>query len=259
MRCACVDIGSNTTRTLVADVDSDGLRQVVCEKAYTRLDTLADVVAAQVAVARGLGAERLRVVATAAIRAAADAEELRAAVHARAGVQVDVLDGREEARLAFAGATRALRTDATIAVVDVGGGSTEVAVGTCAEGVRWATSMPVGSRTLTEAAGPLDLAARQALAELRPPPAELALAVGGSATSTARLVGPRIDAASAAAAVVLLEAGETGGLDPERVGLMPAGLALLAVVADRLGCPLTIGNGGLREGVCAELAFTSAG
>ncbi len=304
MRCACVDIGSNTTRVLVADVGADGVREVTCEKAYTRLgglllrsgtlpedalDSLADVVALQVAVARALGAERLRVVATAAIRAASNADALRDAVRARAGVEVDVLEGTEEARLAFLGATHKgvrsrHRTDVTcrdptplgIAVVDVGGGSTELAVGTLDGGVEWSVSVPVGSSLLADAhlrSDPptaAEMAALRADAELllsgaRPPRADVGLAVGGSATSMARLLPGAVDAGAVAGALALLTTAPSAtvarrhGLDPERVRLLPAGLTLLGTVAERLGCPLRVGDGGLREGVCLELTFTSAG
>lgn len=291
MRCACIDIGSNTTRVLVADVDGAGLREVTCEKAFTRLGSalrrtgalpeealaaVAEVVAVQRAVAFSLGAQRLRVVATAAIRSAANAADLVRTIRDRAGLDVDVLGGDEEARLAFVGAVQAHTGSLPdrIAVVDVGGGSTEVAVGTLAGGVEWWLSLPVGSSSLADDhlrsdppdGGQLRAAAQSARELLRtcdPPAADLALAVGGSATSMSRLVPGAIDLRSVASADALLRAAPSAevaaahGLDPERVRLLPAGLQLLAAVGERLGCPLQVGDGGLREGVCLELAFTS--
>src|SRR5829696_10062570 len=122
MRCACIDIGSNTTRLLVAEPGTGGhaLRDVAADRAFTRLGAgrapdgtilparialVAEVVAAQVAQAREAGARRLRTVATAAVRGAPNQEALCAAVQARAGVPVEVIGPEEEARLAFAGAT----------------------------------------------------------------------------------------------------------------------------------------------------------
>lgn len=247
MRCGCVDIGSNTTRLLVADAGPEGVREVAWDKAYTRAEGLADIVARQLAVARSHGAERVRVVATAGVR---DAPELAAGVEAFCGVPVDVLTGEEEAALAFAGAVRCHpeRLDGTIAVVDVGGGSTEIAIGG-RDGVRWWVSLPVGSRHPARVG---DIAA------LRPPPVDVALAVGGSATSTKRLAGPRIDAASARDALRAVRDGGRHGLDPERLALMPAGLAILTAVSELLGRPLEIGGGGLREGVVLQLAGTGA-
>src|SRR4051794_37194416 len=144
--CACIDIGSNTTRLLVAEMGQDGLREVLAQRAFTRLGKgtapdgsiapekipqLGDVVAAQVAAARRLGVRRLRVVATAAIRRAPNREQLVAAIHRAAGVDVEVISAEEEARLAFAGATALLdpKPAGSIGVVDVGGGSSELVVG----------------------------------------------------------------------------------------------------------------------------------
>src|SRR5215212_6636558 len=216
--CACVDIGSNTTRLLVAEPGPEGLREVLAQRAFTRLakgvgadgaiapeklGQVADVVAAQVAAARELGADRLRVVATAAIRRAPNRDELVTLVRRRAGVDVEILSAEAEARLAFAGATALLdpRPAGTVGVVDVGGGSSELAVGTLGGGVEWVVSLPVGSGVLADAhlhadpPAPAELAslraaAAAAFAGVRPPAADLAVAVGGSATSLRRLVGP---------------------------------------------------------------------
>jgi exopolyphosphatase/guanosine-5'-triphosphate,3'-diphosphate pyrophosphatase len=285
MRCACVDIGSNTTRVLVADVIDGALREVTCEKAYTRLgsalrragelpegalETVAETVAVQCAVARSLGAERVRVVATAAIRAAANSDALLEAVRRRAGVEVDVLDGREEARLAFRGATLGSGEAGRVAVVDVGGGSTEIAVGTLAAGVEWSASIPVGSSDLadehlrSDPPSAAELAGLQEDARLlfsgsHPPASDVGIAVGGSATSLARLVPGAIDDLVVGRVLELLASAPSAriaadhDLELERVRLLPAGLSLLAAVAERLACPLTVGDGGLREGVCLEL------
>src|SRR4051812_10883020 len=73
-----------------------------------KLEEVADVVATQVRLAEELGAEELRAVATAVIRRAANGPELCDAVRERSGVEVEILDGDEEARLAFVGATKTL-------------------------------------------------------------------------------------------------------------------------------------------------------
>ena len=95
MRCACIDVGSNTTRLLVADTVPGGFRDVRNERVFTligrslgdgdrippdKIDETAAVVADQAEQARDLGAERIRAVATAAIRRAANARELVDAV-----------------------------------------------------------------------------------------------------------------------------------------------------------------------------------
>src|SRR3954451_8492017 len=112
VRCACVDIGSNTTRLLVADVDDGRLVEVLAQRAFTRVGRgvgpdgtidatkvaeVCEVVSAQGAAAGISGADRLRVVATAAIRVARNGAELCDAVRDAAGVAVDVLTGEQEA------------------------------------------------------------------------------------------------------------------------------------------------------------------
>ena len=214
MRCACIDIGSNTTRLLVAEAPGGRLRAVLELRAFTRIgrridaageiprDTIAavaEVVAMQRAAAAEAGARHLRVVATAAIRAAGNRDELVAVLRERAGVDVAVLSGADEGRLAFAGATRTLESppEGTVAVVDVGGHSTEIAIGTLAGGVRWLRSFPVGSALLSGACrsdppSGADLVAMRETAAAAFAAAELprpdhAVAVGGAPRRCRRL------------------------------------------------------------------------
>src|SRR3954470_16175984 len=149
---ACIDIGSNTTRLLVAERDGSGFREVLARRMFVPLvndggrpidvetvTVLASVVAAQVAVARECGAERVQVVATAALRDAANRSQLCAAIEREAGLRVRIIDEAEEARLAFAGATAAVAAPpgGLLGVADIGGGSSELVAGTAADGVCW--------------------------------------------------------------------------------------------------------------------------
>jgi exopolyphosphatase / guanosine-5'-triphosphate,3'-diphosphate pyrophosphatase len=182
-----------------------------------------------------------------------------------------VLTGDEEARYAFAGATRTL-SDAPageIGVVDVGGGSTELVCGTLADGVSWSASFRVGSGVLAEhylASDPPDLAQLERVRRhvagvfegLRAPRPSVAYAVGGSATSLRRLVGAVLDHETLQRGVRVLcsapspEVARRYGLHPERARLLPAGILLLDATGDVLGAPLRIAKGGLREGVVLE-------
>jgi exopolyphosphatase / guanosine-5'-triphosphate,3'-diphosphate pyrophosphatase len=285
VRSACIDIGSNTTRLLVAEPDGAGLREVLHRRMFVPLvnggcgaidaetiAVLASVVAAHVALARECGAERVHAVATAAIRRAANREALCAAIGREAGVRVRVLDGAEEARLAFIGATATLLDppSGVVAVADVGGGSSELVAGTVRGGVSWFVSLPVGSGVLTErhvrsdppSAGELAALraeADAAFAAVHAPRAECAYAVGGSATSIRRLCGDELTprALEAALAVVaahpVREAAAGLSLARERVRLLPAGLLLLRAAAEAFGgLALEIARGGLREGVVLE-------
>jgi exopolyphosphatase/guanosine-5'-triphosphate,3'-diphosphate pyrophosphatase len=290
MLCACIDIGSNTTRVLVADVVDGRLREVVQQRAFTRIGNglkggeiprekiaeVARVVAEQRAVVAQLGCVALRVVATAAIRNADNAAEFTDTLRSAGGVDVEVLDGAEEARLAFAGATRTLGEPlaGSIGVVDVGGGSTELAIGTLAGGATWSESFRVGSGLLTDhyrRADPPSAAELHAMREyahgvfegLDLPPVGSAVAVGGSAASLRRLVGATLDSDSLQRAMQVLAAepaeavARRFSIDRERVLLMPAGLTVLDAAGAAFGRPLTIGRGGLREGVVFELAGSS--
>jgi exopolyphosphatase / guanosine-5'-triphosphate,3'-diphosphate pyrophosphatase len=285
VRSACIDIGSNTTRLLVAEPDGPGLREVLHRRMFVPLadggggaihpetiTVLASVVAAHVALARECGAERVHAVATAAIRAATNREALCAAIGREAGVRVRVLDGAEEARLAFIGATAALPDPPSgpIGVADIGGGSSELVAGTVRGGVGWFVSVPVGSGVLTERhvrsdpptaaeIAALRAEADAAFAAVRAPRCECAYAVGGSATSIRQLCGDELSprALEAALAVVaahpVREAAAGLSLARERVRLLPAGLVLLRAAAEALGgLSLEIARGGLREGVLLE-------
>jgi exopolyphosphatase / guanosine-5'-triphosphate,3'-diphosphate pyrophosphatase len=276
--CACVDIGTNTTRVLVADVKDGRLAEVLQRRAFTRLginaeiprakiDAIARVVAEQVHLADQAGAHSVRVVATAAIRAAVNRDEFVDGM----SVAVEILDEAEEARLAFLGATETLGSDlpGTVAVVDVGGGSTEIAVGTLETGVTWARSFPIGSSSLAasvsadpptaEDIARMRARAREAFEQHEIPPTAHAIAVGGSAASLPAVVGRLVhaDAVDRALRVLLAapaaEVARRHGLAPERTHLLPAGILVLEAAGARLGRPLRVGTGGLREGVVLEL------
>jgi exopolyphosphatase / guanosine-5'-triphosphate,3'-diphosphate pyrophosphatase len=284
---ACIDIGSNTTRLLVAEGSGRELRQLFGERAFTRIgksvladgsiprekiEETAQVVASQAARARELGAERTLAVATAAIREAPNRAELAAAVETAGAEPLWVLSPDEEARLSFVGATWTLpeQPPGTVAVVDVGGGSTELVLGAPAGGVSWSRSWRMGSGSLTEAHARSDPPAaaeleamrarvRQVLGGLRPPQAASGVAVGGTATSMRRLVGPQLAPPTLKRALETLSSASVAELaarfqlDPERVRLLPAGILILQELSHRLGLALQIARGGLREGVLLEL------
>ena len=287
MLCSCIDIGSNTTRVLVADVEDGRLREVLQRRAFTRIgkglkggaiprekiDEVARVVADQRRLIEQLGADAMRVVATAAIRGAENQDEFAAAMRDGGGVEVEILTGEQEARLAFMGATRTLgqALEGRVGVVDVGGGSTELAVGTVAGGATWSASFRVGSGMLSDGYGRSDPPAASELHAMREhahgvfegldvPPVDAAVAVGGSAASLRRLVGAVLDPESLQRAMRVLsgepsdEVARRFAVDRERVLLLPAGLTVLDAASHALGRPLQIGRGGLREGVLLELA-----
>jgi exopolyphosphatase / guanosine-5'-triphosphate,3'-diphosphate pyrophosphatase len=173
-RVAAIDCGTNSLRLLVADVSSgfDGapaLRDVHRETRIVRLGQGVDasgelapealertrvVLAEYAAVLRRKGTERVRMVATSATRDARNREDFFGMVRATLGIDAEVISGDEEAQLAFVGSVGELDPDdGPFVVVDVGGGSTELVVGTLADGgatVRAARSVDIGSVRITE-------------------------------------------------------------------------------------------------------------
>jgi exopolyphosphatase/guanosine-5'-triphosphate,3'-diphosphate pyrophosphatase len=284
MRCACIDIGSNTTRLLVAESHDGRLQEVLATRAFTRLgarksdaipvekvDEVAELVASQVRMARECGVETIRIVATAAIRQAGNRDAFCEAVEAAAGLPVVVLSGDDEARLAFAGATRTLQHTplGEIGVVDVGGGSSELVVGTMADGVSWSASFRVGSAFLADGYLHSDPPSVVELDRVRMhvagifeglevPQPDVAYAVGGSATSLRRVVGAELNRTTLAHGLSVLgaapaeEVARRYELHPERVRVLPAGMLLLDEASRLFDCELRIASGGLREGVVLE-------
>ncbi len=287
MLCAAVDIGSNTTRVLVAEPQDGQLRKVMEQRAYTRIDKaskrkgkviddkideLAEVVCTQVRLAEELGAEAIRIVATAAIREAKNGEAVAGRIGEAAGRPVQVLSEEEEGRLAFLGATKTLGhpVEGEVGVVDVGGGSSEIILGTVADGVRDVRSFKIGSGALAEEFLTNDPPSASEVRALRDyiddffadieleQPAQ-AVAVGGSATSLRTLVGAVLEYETLERAVRVLtgdpiaEVAKKFELDPRRVRILPAGVLILEKLSELLGQPLQIGKGGLREGIILDL------
>ena len=287
MICACIDIGSNTTRLLVADAGDGTLRELVTQRAFTRIGKslgngtripaekiaeTAEVVRTQAAVATEVGAEQIVAVATTAIRTAGNRDELVDAVQEAGGMALSILSGEEEARLSFVGATRTLleRPEGSVAVVDVGGGSSEIAIGEADGKMSWSESFRIGSGVLADSYLRSDPPSADELEKLRrhvegtfeglaPPEASSAVAVGGTATSLRRLVGAELEHETLERGIRVLsstpiaEVAERFELDKERVRLLPAGILILEAVSDLLALPLRIARGGLREGILLEL------
>ena len=289
MRVAVIDVGSNTARLLVATVDDDGLIEPVAEeRRYLRLGAeieahgtlrpekiaeAADVCGGYARLADELGAARTTVIVTAPGRQGAVGPALTEALARATGLPVRILTAEGEGRLAYDGAVAraAGSLPEVIAVVDVGGGSTEIAVGTPLLGAAWVRSADLGSLRLTRSQLPDDpptraqiRAASDAVARafdgLTPPTPDLALAVGGSARALAKVVGRRFGADDIDAAVRSLarrpaaKAARAFGIDADRAETLLAGALVLGGASRALGTALELGRGGLREGAALELA-----
>ena len=283
---AAIDIGSNTTRILVAEPVEGQLVKLMEQRSYTRIavsrgrrgkipkekvDEVAEVVETQVRLAREVGAEQFRAVATAAIREAPNGKKVAARIAERAGVEVEVISEEEEGRLAFLGATKSLGhpAEGNLAVVDVGGGSTEISFGSVEGGVDEVRSWPIGSGMLADELIESDPPAPSEIRRIRdriedelsgelPDSIDQAVAVGGSATSLRRMVGAVLEYETLERGIRVLtgepvaEVARLYELDPVRVRILPTGILILERVSELLGLPLQIGKGGLREGIILD-------
>jgi exopolyphosphatase/guanosine-5'-triphosphate,3'-diphosphate pyrophosphatase len=280
-----VDVGSNTIRLLVAEVAGGVIKPLEKERvrlslgeeierrgevSETSIATAAKSVGKLCSIARRHGVVSLDVFLTAPGRQSANADELIAAVRRAAEHPVRVLSTDEEGRLAYGGAvaTSDIELPSRIAVCDVGGASTEIAVGAPGSSPEWVASVDLGSVRLSARTDDLAVArteAAEAFAALEPPHVELALAVGGSARAARRLVGPWLGDAELTEALRLVETTDRRvisrrfGVHRSRARILPAGVAILAQVHELLGVPLHVCDGGIREGaVLATMAALAA-
>ncbi len=282
---AAIDVGTNTTRLLVARASRGRIEPLASGSAMTALGAglrpgrrisdhgldMVEVTVRQMASeARALGAAHIVVACTAPGRIAANAAQLLARLEEASGVIPRVLSGAEEAELSFRGVVASGAPDPLLAI-DLGGGSTELMGGDGGR-LRWATSVPIGVRQLTERFGPGDppqidllepmIAAVREMVD--PVTASIhgreAVATGGSAVALATLAGTDVlDRGALLRAVERLVAGssediaEESGLEPARVRLSLAGAAALEAVRRSFDLTdLRVSRSGLREGLVLE-------
>ena len=286
MRAAVVDIGSNTARLLVAEVRKGRIIPVREESYYlglgaeilhkgsvgaAKLEETAGVARMFSRLARKSQADEIDVIVTAPGRQTANPEELLATIARASGTVARILSAREEGELAYEGAlTREEVGGRRVAVCDVGGGSTEIVVGDGGAPSFWWASVDLGSLRLTAACLEDDPPSARAIAravelasdlfaDVGPPVAELALAVGGSARALAKLVGPTLGEQELTYALGLSSAKRSAkvarnfGLDQQRARVLPAGAIVLREVTRRIGQPLRLARGGLREAAVSRM------
>ena len=164
MRVAAVDLGTNSTRLLVADVDDGHVDEVERETRITRLgegvDERGRLLPSPIARVRNaltdfrrkaesLHAEHTLAIATSAVRDADNGEAFLGEIEWSYGFATRLLSGHDEALMTFRGVTAERALEEGMVIVDVGGGSTELLAGG-ADGVRWHDSLDIGSVRLTE-------------------------------------------------------------------------------------------------------------
>ena len=271
MRVAAVDLGTNTTRLLVADVEHGLVEEVVRREAITRMGESVDrrriLLPTSIARVRNvlvdyrqeaerLGAERVLAVGTSAIRDADNGEAFLGEVEWSYGFTTRGLDGGEEAELMLRGVASDRPIGAETLLVDIGGGSTELVMPD-GDRLAWAISTEAGSVRLTERflrSDPPDpdeleecaVYVRSLLPTLRP---STAIGVAGTVTTAATisLGGPtsvhrhRLSAGAVRGALELVASLPTWerelvpGLAPARAPVIVAGLLVLREILARYG------------------------
>lgn len=245
MRVAAADIGTNSTRLIVADVEHGAVDEVVRLLEITRLgqgvDAAGELEAAAMArvleclaryaeVARTHGAERLLAVATSAVRDASNRDALLTAI-AATGFTPRVLSGEQEAEATFAGVLSGDTPAAGTLVIDVGGGSTELVLGGADGTVAWSCSLQMGCVRMTE----------RFLGEQRADPAAVADCVAEvrrqlevvPATVVGRIT-RAIGVAGTATTAAAIELGLTA-YDPEQIHGARLTREAIARIGERLG------------------------
>jgi exopolyphosphatase/guanosine-5'-triphosphate,3'-diphosphate pyrophosphatase len=299
-RYAIVDVGTNSVKFHVGERAADGEWRTIVDRAeVTRLgeglddagrlepdpmERTVEAIAAMAAEAGREGAEAIAAVGTAGLRLASNAASFLDAVRQRAGVEIEVISGEEEARLAYLAATSGLGVGGggSLAVFDTGGGSTQLTFGD-GERVDERFSLNVGAVRITEQCGLAGAVSDEALAaafvaiatELsrlddRPTPGTL-IGIGGTVTNLAAVKhglatydpeivqGTVLDRAEVDRQVELYrtrsaeERSTIVGLQPGRAEVILAGACIVRTILDKLGCTsLTVSDRGLRHGLIVD-------
>lgn len=290
---AAVDVGSNSVHLLVAEAGSSlhylddrseliGLGDVVDRRREIPANARREVVDTLVAyrrVAQGEGASFFAMVGTEPLRRAANTATLQDEVRNATGRELHVLSERQEAQLTFIGVTAGRRPHAPLLVVDIGGGSTELALFRPGRGLS-VVALPIGSARLTNAIVEHDPPTDDELDRLHRAAADVrrmlpapplpndghlgAVFVGGTATNVARL--GRLDPGTLAGDRRLLHSLTAAqivdrfAVRPRRARQLAAGAAIVDVLLEHFGlAQADTSDASLRDGaILASLRFGEA-
>jgi exopolyphosphatase/guanosine-5'-triphosphate,3'-diphosphate pyrophosphatase len=285
MRAAVLDVGSNTIRLLVAESSRRGLKTILADGVHLglagdveqdgfisrpKLEEAERLAWRYARAAREAGAGRIEVVVTAPGRQSTNADELIDALADGAAAPVRVLSAEEEGSLAYAGAVGSLTTPPrSVAVCDVGGGSTQLLAGT-SDGPAWMRPIDLGSLRLTarclrsDPPTPAEVAAardevRSCLESVTPPLVRTVLATGGSARALRKINGREFGVKELertleiAVSAPSTKVARKYRLQPARARTLTAGTLILTEVQRRFGVPLQVVREGVREGAILAL------
>jgi exopolyphosphatase / guanosine-5'-triphosphate,3'-diphosphate pyrophosphatase len=277
---AVLDVGSNTIRLLVGQVEDGHLVPLLDRSEFVRLGRRVDesgrlqpdreqagieAIARLAEAARAAGAGRLMAIATSAVRDASNGQEFVDRVKRETGVTVEIISGDREAQLTFRGAA-----NGGVLVCDLGGGSAEL-ISADSTGIQWERSEKLGSGRLSERfvhhdpprQNELEAAQRHVLSVLEAlPPAQprTIICTGGTASHVAFIAGSRdvktrlttdriarlLDELCTEPASAIAE---RYSIPRERADVLPAGTAALLAIASFYGRnEILITRSGIREG-----------
>ncbi|MEN6429930.1 MAG: Ppx/GppA phosphatase family protein [Coriobacteriales bacterium] len=301
MRIAAIDIGSNSIRATIVETTPDGAYRVIDdEREQTRLaEGLAerDSLSAEaiertltalerlLALVRSHKADVVRAVATAAVRSAANGQDLARAAEERLGLTIEIISAAEEGRLAFVSAARHFELAGPVVVMDIGGGSLEVVRATGRE-IERIESFPLGSvvmsERLTDARRPIppeelkDLR-KHVRRELRgrfghPEPVALVVGSGGTVTTIAEVTAKarreefedlqgyeftQADVVHRIASLAEMDQAaraKVPGLPPYRADVIVAGMVVVREVMRLFSANrMAVNTQGLREGLVLDM------
>jgi exopolyphosphatase/guanosine-5'-triphosphate,3'-diphosphate pyrophosphatase len=276
-RVAVVDMGTNSTRLLVADIGEGVVTELERRSRVTGLgrgvdlsrqlcseaiEDVCETVASYIELYEGLGVERVTAIATSAVRDAENADAFLAELRERFALDSRILDGTEEARLTYLGATTSRDGADGALVIDIGGGSTELIVGTGSAVTsstslqagtvrhteRYLRSDPAGTAELEDLAADVGALIDDEIPAAERPRASRAIAVAGTPTALAAIdleldpynpeavQGHRLSLAaiqrmfSELSSMTLAERCELKGLQPGRAPTIVAGVVILIQV-----------------------------
>lgn len=308
-RMAAIDVGSNSLRLIIAELEDDGSYRVLDdEKEITRLgaglaqtgriskeaiERSVDTVKRMRDIATGYGVSAVRAVGTAVARDAENAGDLHRALLIGAGVELEIISPEREAQLAFRSVAAAFDLrDQAVAIVDIGGGSTEVVLSSRGL-IETVYAIPMGAVRLTDQFGGSADSCGPRFDEMRgfirgeikrivgKPPfvPQLMIGTGGTLTTLAEMLvsqqrGPlwaQSDSASVRGhemqradlrhllerlrKMTLAERTRVPGLPAERADIIVAGLVIAECLMKRLGVNRTrVHDRGIRDGLLLEMA-----
>lgn len=295
---AAIDIGTNSVRLLVADWQDGRIVPLVKELKTTRLgqgvhhsghlapeamERTLEAVAAMADIAKGHKADEVMAVATSAVRDAVNGSEFIQLCREKTGVSIEILSGTAEALLSFNGALQGRAVKGSQMIIDIGGGSTELACGESKE-LKYAQSLNVGAVRLKDIFPAHSNGIINNIAEILlyikgaintlPPlaQADAITGVGGTITSLAAIAqqlafydSEKVHSyflstscvnqlLTTLAAMPLADRRQVPGLQPERADIIVYGIAILSVLLTELGTDgLTVSEQDILEGIIQQL------